>query len=45
VAGSLVEITKSKIEDRDFYSALYHINRATFLQVSTPEIEKFRLFA
>jgi hypothetical protein len=44
VAGSLVEITKSKIEDRDFYSAYYHINRSSFLQVSSPEIEKFKLF-
>jgi hypothetical protein len=44
VAGALVEITKSKIEDRDFYSALYHINRASFLKLGTAEIEKFRLF-
>lgn len=39
-----MEITKSKNEDRDFYSALYHINRSKFLQVSSSEIEKFKLF-
>lgn len=44
VAKALVEIAKSKIEDRDFYSALYHINRADFLQVNSDDIQKFKLF-
>lgn len=44
VARSLVEISKSKIEDRDFYSALYHINRASYLGVTSEDIEKFKLF-
>ena len=45
MAQSLVEIAKSKIEDRDFYSAYHHIGRAQHLQVHSAEIDKFRLFA
>ena len=44
VASSLVEIAKSKIEDRDFYSAYYHITRAGHLNITSTEIEKFSLF-
>ena len=28
---ALIEITKTKIDDRDFYSAYYHINRSQHL--------------
>ena len=30
---ALIEITKSKINDRDFYSALHHISRAEYLSI------------
>ena len=28
MCASLIEITKTKIDERDFYSAYYHINRS-----------------
>lgn len=34
----LIEITKSKIGDRDFYSAYYHICRSHYLDLQHPEI-------
>lgn len=44
MSKSLIEITKSKIDDRDFYSACYHINRSQYLELEEPIIEIYKLF-
>ena len=41
---SLYEIAKIKIEQRDFYQAFYTLQRADFLDVDRPILEKFRIF-
>lgn len=35
MSKALVEIVKNKINDRDFYSASYHINRSKFMELSS----------
>lgn len=44
MSTAIIEVTKSKIEERDFYSAFYHINRCDFLEINSEEIVKFKLF-
>lgn len=44
LATALVEITKFKIRDRDFYSAYHHICRSEFLELKSPSVEMYRLF-
>jgi hypothetical protein len=34
VSNGLIEITKFKINDRDFYSAHHHISRSEYLNLS-----------
>lgn len=44
LANALVEITKFKIKDRDFYSAYHHICRSEFLELKAPAVEMYKLF-
>ena len=41
---SIYEITKIKIEHRDYYEALYTLERAQHLDIEEKVIRKFKLF-
>ncbi len=44
VTRALYEITKITIENRDYYQALYTLERAQFLDIDEKVIKKFKIF-
>jgi len=44
VTRSLYEITKIKIENRDYYEALYTLERAEYLDIDQKVIKRFKIF-
>lgn len=42
---SIYELTKIKIEHRDYYEALYTLERGKFLDIDEKVIRKFKIFA
>lgn len=45
VTRSIYELAKLKIEHRDYYEALYTLERANFLDVEERVLRKFKMFA
>ena len=45
VTRSIYEIAKIKIEHRDYYEALYTLERAKYLDIEERVIKKFKVFA
>lgn len=45
VTRSIYELAKIKIEHRDYYEALYTLERAKFLDIEERVIRKFKIFA
>ena len=45
VTRSIYEVAKIKIEHRDYYGALYTLERAKFLDIEEKVIRKFKIFA
>jgi tetratricopeptide (TPR) repeat protein len=44
VTRAIYEITKIKIENRDYYEALYTLERAQYLDIDERVIKKFSIF-
>jgi tetratricopeptide (TPR) repeat protein len=44
VTRAIYEITKIKIENRDYYEALYTLERAQYLDIDEKVIKKFKIF-
>lgn len=45
MSKALIEIVKNKIDDRDFYSASYHINRCKYFELDNDDIQLYKLFS
>ena len=41
---AIYEITKIKIENRDYYEALFTLERAEYLDIDEKVVKKFRIF-
>lgn len=44
MTNALFELTKIKIEMRDYYQAFYTLQRADYLDVDSKQLEKFKIF-
>jgi hypothetical protein len=44
VTRAIYEITKIKIENRDYYEALYTLERAQYVDIDEKVIKKFKIF-